>query len=87
MYDYFVIVCQNIYVNLTFLVQKVEGGGNGNELITIFGSQWRPAYESQKASSSLTICVGRVVYQEHEYNKKVPNQMYEFPPLITQCIW
>lgn len=39
MYDYFVIVCQNIYVNLTFLVKKVEGGGNGNELITIFGSQ------------------------------------------------
>ena len=66
MYDYFVIFCQNIYVSLTSLVQKMQGDGNGNESIIIFVSQWRSAYESQKTSSGPTITV---FYEEHEYNK------------------
>lgn len=38
MFDYFVILCQNIYVSLTFLAQKMQGDGNGNEPIIIFVS-------------------------------------------------
>lgn len=38
MYDYFVILCQNIYVSLIFLAQKMQGDGNGSESIIILVS-------------------------------------------------
>lgn len=38
MYDYFLILCWNIFVTLTFLAQQMQGAGTGNELIIIFVS-------------------------------------------------
>lgn len=49
--------------------KKMQGDSSINELIIIFVSWWRSAYESLKTSSGPTISVEGVCYEEHEYKK------------------
>lgn len=37
-YGYFLILCWNIYVSLTFLAQQKQGAGTGSEVIIVFVS-------------------------------------------------
>lgn len=89
-YGYFLILCWNIYVSLTFLAQQKQGAGTGSELIIVLFHM------------KICICVTKdfwshrfhwmnlnegVLYQDHEYNESLPEWLSELRPFRAQGMW
>lgn len=90
-YGYFLILCWNIYVSLTFLAQQMQGAGTGSELIIVFVS-----YEDLHMCHKRLLLVSHfhwmhlnegVLYQDHEYNELLPEWLSELLPFRAQGMW